>query len=272
MIGDAIFDWYDQRIVLILALAGVILLLFKKGGMSEKTLFATVLFVFNPMFLRFFIEGRNDIFTLFLITLTVYLLSRKKLLLSSISFALACVSKHTAWLLLPFYWWFVYFQVSGESGKLIENIKNALKKIYPIFIVGAVLIVPFLIWDFNAFWEDVFLYPGGKLPTSYPITGYGFSQLMLMAKIGVESIHDYYPFWILQLVVSVPLLFFLYSYQKRNRTVSAMLVSYGVFIFVFWLFSRFFNDNYITYIFSILIIAYFFNQDESVPTIKELSR
>ncbi|MFA6525149.1 MAG: glycosyltransferase 87 family protein [Patescibacteria group bacterium] len=270
-VSHAMFGWYDQRIVLLLALAGVILLLFKKGGTSEKTLFVTALFALNPMFLRFFIEGRNDIFTIFLITLSVYFLSKQKLLLSSIPFALACVSKHTAWLLLPFYWWYVYFQVSDQSKKITDNIKTTLKRIYPIFIIGAVFIVPFLIWDFGAFWEDVFLYPSGKLPTSYPITGYGFSQLMLMAKVGVKTIHDYYPFWILQLIVSAPLLFFLYRYQKRNKTVSAMLVSYGLFIFVFWLFSRFFNDNYITYIFSILIIAYFFNQDESNPIIKGIS-
>lgn len=268
MVSNAIFDWYDQRIVLLLALAGVIWLLFKKGGLNEKTLFITVLFVFNPMFLRFFIEGRNDIFTLFLVTLSVYFLSSKKLLLSSIPFALACVSKHTAWLLLPFYWWFVYFQVADGSKSIWANIKNTLKKIYPLFIIGAIFVAPFLIWDFNAFWEDVFLYPNGKLATSYPITGYGFSQLMLMAKMGVDSIHDYYPFWILQTIVSVPLVYFLYRYQKRNRTVSAMLVSYGIFIFVFWLFSRFFNDNYITYIFSVLIMAYFFNEEENKLIIK----
>ena len=271
-VSTTIFDWYDQRIVLLLALAGVIFLLFKKGGMSEKTFFVAVLFVLNPLFLRFFIEGRNDIFTLFLIILTVYLLSKQKLLLSSIPFALACVSKHTAWLLIPFYWWFVYFQASDQSKKLTDNIKTTLKKIYPIFIIGAVFIVPFLIWDFGAFWEDIFLYPSGKLSTSYPITGYGFSQLMLMAKVGVESIHDYYPFWILQSIVSAPLLFFLYRYQKRNRTVSAMLYSYGVFIFAFWLFSRFFNDNYVTYIVCILIIAYFYSENDSNLPIENISK
>ncbi|MBT4936467.1 hypothetical protein HON22_00970, partial [Candidatus Peregrinibacteria bacterium] len=65
-ISDLLFDWYDQRIVLLLALLGVILLFFKKGGIREKTLFATVIFAFNPLFIRFFVEGRNDIFTIFL--------------------------------------------------------------------------------------------------------------------------------------------------------------------------------------------------------------
>jgi hypothetical protein len=271
-ISDLLFDWYDQRIVLLLALLGVILLFFKKGGIREKTLFATVIFAFNPLFIRFFVEGRNDIFTIFLIALTVYFLSKKKLLLSSIPFALACVSKHTAWLLLPFYWWFIYFSVSGQTDTLKQRVSKTLKNIYPIFIIGIIFIVPFLVWDFSAFWEDIFLYPSGKLETSYPITGYGFSQLMLMMKAGVETIHDYFPFWIIQLIVSIPLLLFLYRYQKRNNTVSTMLVSYGIFIFVFWLFSRFFNDNYITYIVSILIIAYFYNENDSNLQIKGIPK
>ncbi|MFH1535266.1 MAG: hypothetical protein ABIF80_04770 [Patescibacteria group bacterium] len=270
--SEMLFDWYDQRIILLLALAGVIFLFFKKEGIEEKTLFAIVLFVFNPLFIRFFIEGRNDIFTIFLIALTVYFLSKKKLFLSSIPLALACVSKHTAWLLFPFYWWFIYFQVSGQSKTMKQRVGATLKKVYPIIIIGIIFIVPFLVWDFSAFWEDIFLYPSGKLETSYPISGYGFSLLMLMAKAGVETIHDYFPFWILQLIVSIPLLFFLYRYQKRNNTVSTMLVNYGIYLFVFWLFSRFFNDNYITYIVSILIIAYFYSENNSNSITNEMPK
>ncbi|PIY96869.1 MAG: hypothetical protein COY66_02410 [Candidatus Kerfeldbacteria bacterium CG_4_10_14_0_8_um_filter_42_10] len=260
-VSESIFNWYDQRIVLALALVLSVFFLIRLGKLTEKTLLVLILFLFNPPFIHYFIEGRNDFFVLFLIILTAYFLARRKNKAAAVAFALACLSKQSAWLLFPFYFLYLYFQTAASFPNL-QRVKAVLKQIYPLFILGAVILAPFLIWDFHAFWEDVFLYPSGKLMTSYPITGYGFSQFLSMIKLGVETIYDYFPFWIIQLMAGAPLLFFLGLVQKRNNTIGQMMTNYGVFLFVFWFFSRFLNDNYIAYLIVIFVLAYFFENTE----------
>jgi len=152
---------------------------------------------------------------------------------------------------------------------MVQRVKAVLSQTYPMIIIGLIILLPFLIWDFHSFWEDIFLYPSGKLLTSYPITGYGFSQFLAMTKTGVESIFDYFPFWIIQFIVGIPLFYFLYRVQKRNNSLNQMLTNYGIFLFVFWLFSRFFNDNYIVFIVTIFVLAYLFEKKKTNGVMEE---
>jgi len=267
--AETFFHWYDQRIVLAIALVLSVFFLIRLGKLTEKTLLVLILFLFNPPFIHYFIEGRNDIFVIFLIILTVYFLARGKNRASSISFALACLSKQSVWLLLPFYFLYLYFQNSNSFSKMVQRVKAVLSQTYPMIIIGVIILLPFLIWDFHSFWEDIFLYPSGKLLTSYPITGYGFSQFLAMTKTGVESIFDYFPFWIIQFIVGIPLFYFLYRVQKRNNSLNQMLTNYGIFLFVFWLFSRFFNDNYIVFIVTIFVLAYLFEKKKTNGVMEE---
>lgn len=260
-IFNLLFHWYDQRIILVLVLIMTLGFILKIGKLSERSLLVIILFLFNPLFINFFIEGRNDIFIIFLIILTVYFLLKGKDRASSIPFALACVSKHSAWFLFPFYWLYLYYRNTPREYKIWDQMKKTVKLIYPFFLVVITILLPFLVWDFSSFWEDIFLYPSGKIVTSYPITGYGFSQFLLKAQLGVKTIYDYFPFWIIQIIIGFPLLFVLARFQKKNNSLSQMLVSYGIFLFVFWLFSRFFNDNYIVFLIIIFLLAYFLSEE-----------
>lgn len=270
-IFDLLFHWYDQRIILVLVLIMTLGFILKIGKLNERSLLVIILFLFNPPFIQFFIEGRNDIFIIFLIILTVYFLLKGKDRASSIPFALACVSKHSAWFLFPFYWLYLYYRNAPSEYKIWDQIKKTVRLIYPFFLVITMVLLPFLVWDFSSFWEDIFLYPSGKLVTSYPITGYGFSQFLLKAQLGVKTIYDYFPFWIIQLIIGLPLLFILARFQKKNNSLSQMLTSYGIFLFVFWLFSRFFNDNYIVFLVIIFTLAYFFEGRQVERIIKKPS-
>lgn len=251
-----LFGWYDQRIVHLFVFFSFLILLFKIKGVNEKTFIASILIIFNPAFVNFFIEGRNDIFIIFWIMLTVYFLSQEKYRLSALSFALACVSKQFAWFLFPFFWIFIYYKNNPAGTTMIGRTKKTLRLIYPFFVVSAVIVLPFLIWDFPSFWQDVILYPSGKLPTSYPITGFGFSEFILILRLGVSTMYDYFPFWIIQLTVCFPLFVFLWKLQKKHNNLSQMLAGYGIFLFVFWFFSRYFNDSYFNYVIIIFILAY----------------
>jgi len=85
--------------------------------------------------------------------------------------------------------------------------------------------------------------------------GYGISSLIY--KLGlVESTFDYFPFGIIQILIGLPLIYFLIKKQKKNNNLSNLIFSYGITLLVFWFFSRFFNDNYISYLSMIFLMAY----------------
>ncbi len=250
------FHWYDQRVVLIFTLFVLLGLVLKMGKLKEKTLVIIILLFLNPLFLRFFNEGRNDIFFIFWILLALYFLLKGRIRASSIPLALAILSKQSAWLLLPFYWFYIYYNLTLK-GSFINKIKDTVKLICPLFLIIVVVLIPFLIWDAKSFWEDIVLYINGNLPSSYPISGYGLSSFLLQAKLGVKTMQDYFPFWILQLIFGIPLILLLFKAQKKNNTLSQMMFNYGLFLFVFWFFSRFFNDNYLNVLAIIFTLAYF---------------
>ena len=127
-----------------------------------------------------------------------------------------------------------------------------MKRAYPLALIFVILVFPFLLWDFHSFQEDIFhwdeAYPMGGTP------GFGFANLLLYAGY---SKSDYFPFKYLQLLVGLPLLYFLLKGQLKNNTISRMLVNYGIFSLTLLYFSRFLHDNYIGYVFSILCLGFF---------------
>lgn len=254
--GNFLLHWFDERLVYISIFLLFIALILKWPNKSlERKLAFLTFFTANPLFFIFFADGRNDIFVFFWIALTIYFLGLKKNNYSSLSLALAATSKHSSWLLLPFYFAYLYYQ---EKKELVfwEKIKNVAKKTYIFFVSAALIIVPFLIWDFNSFVDDTVKYPNGTAYMSYPISGFGFSQMLLQSKL-INSSVDYWPFWIIQMIFSLPLLYILLKMQKNINSLSQIIFNFSLLLMTFWLFSRFFNDNYIGFLIMLFLFALF---------------
>ena len=175
--------------------------------------------------------------------------------------ALAVLSKHSAWPLVPFYFFYIWFQRGKES--FIPKIKNIFIKTYPFWVTNILLFGIFLIWDCRSFVEDIFLYLSGSLPTSFPIGGFGLSILLLAGQV-IQNHRDYFPFWIPELLIGFPLLIFLIKIQQKRNTLSQVIVNYGLLLFAFWFCSRFFHSNYIAYLSLVFITAYFFDDQEKI--------
>ena len=93
------------------------------------------------------------------------------------------------------------------------------------------------------------------------MVGYGISHLIY--KMGlVNTIWDYFPFWILQVIFCLPLLYFLIKKQKEDNALSTLVFSYGIFLFVCWFFSRFFNSNYVSYLSLLFLVSYLIEEKE----------
>jgi len=79
----------------------------------------------------------------------------------------------------------------------------------------------------------------------------------------IKNVHAYYPFWIWQVIICAPLLLWLLLLQKKANTVQMLILAYGLFLFVFWYLSRYFNNSHLGYLSMIFITAYFWPEEKT---------
>lgn len=241
--------WYDQRVVYIFSEIVALFFVIRLARGREWQLLIGVLFALNPFWVKFFVQGYNDIFVFSLMAGMLWNLRRGRWNWAGLMYGLACASKQSAWMFAPFLIAYLFWK--GRSTKRDWRIPLLLA-----LGIGALFIAPFFFWNPKDFIDDIYRYPAGSLTTSYPISGFGISDLMVSSGI-IKSIWDYYPFIYIQLLLAGPLLAVLLLFQRTKNTLSQLVVFSLVFSFVFWFLSRFFNWNYISYLtfFAIAAIA-----------------
>lgn len=219
----------------------------------SKRLIALVLFSFNPAMLSYNLEGRSDIFMFAFLFLGLFLLHKNKYNLGAIPIALAFAVKQSVWPILPFYFAFLIFK--------IKKIKLIFSSIIVFTLTFGLIVIPFLFWNSKAFLDSTVLYLSGSVSHSYPISGYGLG--MVLYEFGfIKNLHQYYPFLIWQVLIGVPVLICLLIYLRRSPSVSRLILVYGIFLFVFWYLSRYFNNSHLGYLSLVFISAYFWPDDK----------
>jgi hypothetical protein len=180
---------------------------------------------------------------------------RRWLWASAAAFGLACASKPTAWFLLPFY---LVLLAGGDARDLWRRpaawLKRACARGWPALVAAVLAIGPYLVWDPGAMFDDVWRWSNGTSATAYQIWGWGASNLVLAAG-WVKSRFDYWPFWLPELIIGLPLLLLLLRRQAHNNTPARAFWSYGLFLLAFFFFSRFLNENYLGYITAVLALG-----------------
>lgn len=249
-----ILGYFDGRMALLLCSLGLMVILYRL--VKDKTLGAILVTVtiFNPSTINYLIEGRSDMFALFWFTWSVYLLKLKKWYWSALIMALAMGSKQTIWFALPFYLCYLWLKTRNSGSKFVTAL---------LTMIGgfSLFSLPFFIWDPPAFVGSVFLYLSGGIDHAYPISGYGIGALLRSWGI-ITDIHGYYPFVIWQVLFGLPILFFSLWWLKQQTKMSTLWLGYGLFLFVFWYMSRYFNNSHLGYISSVLVIGAVLRLDE----------
>ncbi len=254
LVSNRIFGYFDGRmplmfLFLLLIITAYILIKDKKN----KLLFV-ILLTLNPAMLGYTLEGRSDIFMYTFLFLGLYLLFLGKYSLAGVLIALSFGVKQSVWPILPLYFAYIYFQA--------RSVKKSLRHISLFVVTLVVIIFPFVLWDSKAYLDSTIGYLSGSVPHSYPISGYGIG--MVLQQFGViENGQQYYPFYIWQLIIGLPVMILLLKYLKRSPSVKRLLVTYSVFLFVFWYFSRYFNNSHIGYLSLLFISAYFFPEKDN---------
>lgn len=248
LISTRTIGFFDGRIPLLFLLTVSILVGFLLPKDEEKKrLFATLL-AFNPAMLPYTLEGRSDIFMFGFFALSLFALQRKKHIIASVFLALAFAVKQSIWFIFPFYVFYLLLKLKDKA--------HIIKSITFFAIVFSLITVPFFIWDSKAFIDSTISYLSGTTSHSYPVSGYGFGKLLNSTGV-IKDTHAYYPFYIWQIVFALPVLGFLLYLFKKKPSVSKMVLFYGIFLFVYWYFSRYFNNSHVAYLTLVFTTAYF---------------
>jgi hypothetical protein len=286
LLADRTIGWYDQRFVYLLLFALTLLLAPGLARRTESKLLLVMIIGLNPIMGSDLIYGQNDSFVLAWVLLSLWLWGRGQqaphgsatagqamqtgspgqgapedragrgwMWASSAAFGLACASKPTAWLLLPFY---LLLLAGGDARDLWRRpaawLGRAWGRGWPALVVAVLAIGPYLVWDPRAMFDDVWRWSNGTSPTAYQIWGWGASNLVLAAG-WVKSRFDYWPFWLPQLIIGLPLLLLLLRRQAQENSPARAFWGYGLFLLAFFFFSRFLNENYLGYVTAILAVG-----------------
>lgn len=247
---DGLLGWYDQRFLYLALFALTLALLPGLASRWEEALLLTMTVGLNPIMGSDIIFGMNDSFVLAWLVLGLWLLQRQRYHWASLSLGLAWASKSTTWFLAPFY----ALYLAQGANNLATAVRQSWRRLWPAVAVSAALVVPFLIWNPIALYDDVWAWSAGTSATPYQIRGWGLSNLVLALGL-VASDQAYFPFWLPQVLVCLPLLLAALRWQAQANTLPRMLYGFAALFGVYSFFSRFFNENYAGFLLALLALA-----------------
>lgn len=244
---------YDQRWIYLFAYLFLVLILpaFAKAPTLKLALLSLI--ALNPLVTGPVIIGMNDVLLTMTLAFVLLALINKRLFISVLLFGFACTLKQSAWFFAPFYLLALYSALPTEN-----RLKQMATYVLGSGVVFLLIVAPFALWDLSHFVTDVFAYPSGAVEINYPIRGYTIGVLLVGAEL-IKSPLDSYPFGILQAIFGLPLLAGLLRYQWRHNTVGTMSLCAGLFIFGLGLVSRFFQDNYVGFILTFILLGVVLN-------------
>lgn len=211
----------------------------------ERRLALVSLVALDPQLFPFVAEGRNDSFILVFVFAGVALLQRERRTLGLLAIAVASAVKLHAGLLLPFA--LVYLVATRRPRSLREALDAAVRPAWPAAALLAAVFVPFVLNDFAAFYDDVVSYNAGGAAWSYPISGMGFSAILLAGGI-IEFPQQEFPFAAFQLAAAAPLAAWSLRALWARPSIAMMLGGYALTLLAFLFFARYFHGNYLGYI------------------------
>ncbi len=265
LFSRATLGWYDQRFVYLLLLVLTLALAPGLARRSQDRLTLVMLLGLNPVMASDVIFGQNDSFVLAWIVLSLWLWQRgyenptmrgRRWAASAVAYGLACASKPTAWFLAPFYALLLTDRETINWRELPGRIVPVLRWAAPAAIVFLRLVLPYLVWDPAALADDVWRWSAGTAATPYQIRGWGLANFVLALGL-VESRLGYWPFWIPELLIALPLLVVTLARQMRRNRMDTACWGYGVLLLGFLFASRFLNENYLGYVLAFLALGVF---------------
>ena len=247
-VSNHTIGYFDGRIPLYFLYLSLLIAAFKLIKDKEKKLLFVTLLAFNPAMFAYTLEGRSDVFMFAFFFAGLFLLFKKRYSYAGIFIALAFAVKQSIWPILPLYVGYIYF--------LSKGFQETTKRLATFAITFIILVVPFVLWNPNAFLNSTVLYLSGNTLHSYPISGYGLGALLHQVGV-IKDLNASYPFIIWQVIVIAPVLSYLLYLLKKNTNVRTLILTYALLALVYWYLSRYFNNSHMGYLTMVFLTAYF---------------
>jgi hypothetical protein len=224
----------DYRLFILLATLAMLpaALLFRAPRGARLALGA--LLVCNPIAVRSAWFGQNDAPSLLLLVVAFALVTRRRFGWAAAALAGAILLKQFALVAVPF----MALMLLKE-----EATREELKRAGLVFVgVLAAGILPFLIADPVAFYEDTIRYGAG----TYKIVGYGLSAILIRLGI-LEDREGSYPFLLFALLTWLPLTVWLLLAQRRAEELWIGAAAFSVSLLWLMFIGRTFNNYYLVW-------------------------
>jgi hypothetical protein len=239
--------FWDQRYLYLPAFLATLVVVPFLVKRIEHRLALTALVALNPQLFPFVVEGRNDFFVLLFLFAGIVLLQRDRRTWGSLAIAAAAAAKLHALFFLPF---LAVWLVATRRPRSAREAIAALRPAIPAAVLLFVTFVPFLVNDFAAFYDDVVRYNAGGAAWTYPISGMGFSALLLALGV-IEYRQADFPFAAIEVAVAAPIAIWWLRKLWRDPTVPTLLTGYALTLLAFLFFGRYFQGNYLGYILAV---------------------
>ena len=237
------FVW-DQRYLYLPAYVGTLALVpFIVQGAPQR-LAMTAVIALNPQLFPFVVEGRNDFFVLLFLFAGIALLIRERRTMSSLAFAAAGAAKLHALIFLPFV---AVYLIATKRPRNVREAIVALAPTWPAALFLLATFVPFLANNFGAFYDDVVSYNAGGAAWTYPISGMGFSAILLALGVIPYRQADF-PFAAIEIAVAAPIAVWWFIRLWQRPTIATLLAGYALTLLAFLFFGRYFQGNYLGFI------------------------
>jgi len=244
---DHLGVFWDQRYLYLPAFVATLAILPLLVRRTEHRIALVAIVALNPQLFPFVIEGRNDFFVLLFLFAGVALLQRERRAWGALAIAVAAAAKLHALVLLPF---LVTYLVATRRPKSLGEAALALRPALPAAAFLAITFAPFLLNDWNAFYDDVVRYNAGGAAWTYPISGMGFSAILLwLGVIGYRQAD--FPFAVIEIAVATPIALYTLYQLWRTPSIARMLGGYALTLLAFLFFGRYFQGNYLGYILAV---------------------
>ncbi len=232
----------DYRLLVLLATLAMLpaAMLFRGPPAARVALGA--LLVCNPIAVRSAWFGQNDAPSLLLVVLAFALVTRRRYGWAAAALAAAILSKQFALVALPF---LALLMIRQGAGR--DELRRAALVFGGLVLVA---LLPFLVADPKAFYEDTVEYGAG----TYKIVGYGLSAILVRLGI-LEDRDGSYPFALIALLTWVPLTVWLLIAQRRAQELWIGAAAFGVSILWLMFIGRTFNNYYLVWPMTAGVIA-----------------
>ena len=244
---DHLGGLWDQRYLYLPAFVATLAILPVLVKRTEHRIGLVAIVALNPQLFPFVIEGRNDFFVLLFLFAGVALLQRERRAWGALAIATAAAAKLHALVLLPF---LVVYLVATRKPKTLGQAALALRPALPAAAFLAISFAPFLLNDWNAFYDDVVRYNAGGAAWTYPISGMGFSAILLWLGV-IQYRQADFPFAVIEIAVATPIALYTLYQLWRVPSIARMLGGYALTLLAFLFFGRYFQGNYLGYILAV---------------------